>query len=1165
MTLIVIAVSLAYIALLFGVAHWGDRPNSAANRLSYKPLVYSMSLAIYCTSWTYYGAVGNAASGGWAYIPILLGPILLFLFGLPLLEKLVSVSKQQNVTSIADFIASRYGKRQRLALFVTLIAALATIPYIALQLKAVGLTFVVLTEEVNAFTEFSINELLAAAIMAVFAMLFGTRHIEVTEYRNGMILAIAFESAVKLVALVAAALFAWSLFSQVSPVSLFERLANPTTAAWSWAALTEFDFIVQTFMAAGVILCLPRQFHVAVVDNVDVGHLKTARWGFPLYLLITAAAIVPIALTGQLFFADAISGDTFALELPLLHGQTALALFIFIGGFSAATAMVIIASVTLSTMLTNDVIMPVILQRRRRFPFTSPSASAAGSGQHAEVRSFQGKLLLIRRIAIALILLLAYLCYYFWAANTSLVSIGLLAFSVVLQLLPAMIGGLYWRRGHARGVYVGLGAGLVVWLFAVAVPMYLPHELSDTSIITRGTVITLLVNLAAYIAFSLVAQPRLVDRIQATAFVKPRLKVNEHSIGRQHQATNADMLLLLRTFVGDDRAQQLLSFFAESNPSSSKRPESIAVPALIDYVERALAGVLGAATARSLIEAALRDRRLNLEEVVHFFDDTTQALQTQQQILFSSLENLAQGISVVDGELRLVAWNKRYLDLFEYPHGMVKPGQPVATLIRYNAERGECGPGEVDDLVNKRLNYMQMGSPHRFIRRRGDGRVIEMVGKPLPNGGFVTSFTDITEHVETQQALEEANIDLEQRINVRQSKIREINNELTEEIDRRRKVEVELKQAKQNADEANASKTRFLALASHDILQPLNAARLYLSALDENQLDSANQQLVGKLDTALASTEHLLSTLLQIAKMDQGALQPTFRHVRLADIVSPLLNEYAMLAEQRGIRLKARFIDAVVYTDPTYLRRIVQNFLSNAVKYNRDNGKVLLGVRHRRGQLVIAVWDTGPGITSQQRHRIFDAFYRGQNTRTEGVGLGLSVAKRMSEQLRCELTLLSNEGRGSCFSVSVPLGNAAQLQPAAEASEVGLPSSPFRLLCVDDDQENLSALQALLSKWGCQVVTFTNSTEALAYAAAHERPDALLLDYQLGDDRYNGVTLAAALRSHWGEHVSAALVTAMRDDQLRQQARDANLHFLAKPLKPAALKALLKYVEQRRS
>lgn len=1153
MTLLLILASLAYIALLFAVAHWGDKPNSLANRISYKPIIYSMSLAIYCTSWTYYGAVGNAANGGWAYIPILLGPFLLFVFALPLVEKLVSVSKQQNITSIADFIASRYGKRQRLALFVTLIAALATIPYIALQLKAVGLTFVVLTENTSALTQFSINELVAAGIMAVFAMLFGTRHIEVTEYRNGMILAIAFESAVKLVALLAAAVFAYMLFSEVSPISMWQQLSNPTSPAWSWEAMTEFDFIVQTFMAAGVILCLPRQFHVAVVDNVNVDHLKTARWGFPLYLVLIAVAIVPIALSGSMFFGGSVDGDTYALRLPLLHDQTWLAVFIYIGGFSAATAMVIIASVTLSTMVTNDVIMPIILQRRNSFATSFPSG-------------FQRRLLFIRRVAIAIILLLSYLCYYFWAAGTGLVSIGLLAFSVVLQLLPAVLGGLYWRRGHARGVYVGLGTGLIAWLFAVAVPMYLPHDSTDTSIITQGTVISMAVNTAFYIVFSLLAAPRLIDRIQATAFVKPRTRVQEHTIGRHHQATNGDMMLLLQTFVGEQRSAQLLDYFAESqgakaSQSSHTNKEDVASREFIDYVERVLTGVLGAATARSLVEAALRDRRLHLEEVVHFFDDTTQALQTQQSILFSSLENLAQGISVVDAELRLVAWNKRYLDLFNYPDGMVKPGQPIATLIRYNAERGECGPGEIEELVAKRLKHMQVGSPHRFIRRRGDGRVIEMVGNPLPNGGFVTSFTDITEHVETQQALEEANIDLEQRINVRQKKIREINNELTEEIERRRTVEVELKKAKQEAEEANASKTRFLALASHDILQPLNAARLYLSAMDEKSLSPSNVQLTHKLDTALASTEHLLSTLLQIAKMDQGALQPRFRHVRLSTILQPLLHEYSVLAEPRGIRLKARLRDAVVYTDPTYLRRIVQNFLSNAVKYNRDNGKVLLAVRPRGGHLLIAVYDTGLGITAQQRSRIFDAFYRGSNTRVEGVGLGLSVAKRMSEQLHCELRLKTMEGSGSCFSVQVPPGNAAQVHEKPEQPNTTDLHHGLTMVCVDDDQENLNAMRALLEKWGCTVETFTSSATALEYARTHERPTGILLDYQLGDDEHDGLSLARELRVVWGDNLSGALVTAMNDDGVRNRARADKLHFLAKPVKPAALKALVKHLD----
>ncbi|RUO61822.1 PAS-domain containing protein [Pseudidiomarina insulisalsae] len=1159
MTLLLIVAALAYVASLFAVAHWGDKPGSWANRLSYRPSVYSMSLAIYCTSWTYYGAVGNAASFGWAYLPILLGPILLFLFGLPLVEKLVSVSKQQNITSIADFIASRYGKRQRLALFVTLIAALATIPYIALQLKAVGMTFMVLTENTTALTQFSINELAAAALMAVFAMLFGTRHIEVTEYRNGMILAIAFESLVKLVALLAAAWFAWSVFSDVSPITMWQQLRQPQSTQWSWQALSEFDFIVQTLMAAGVILCLPRQFHVTVVDNVNVGHLKTARWGFPLYLMLVAAAIVPIALAGNLVLGSGVDGSTFALQLPLLQQQTWLAVVIFIGGFSAATAMVIIASVTLSTMITNDVIMPLILQRGQSFTFSR----SAGAGQ-TEVRSFQGRLLFIRRVAIALILLLAYLCYYLWAANTGLVSIGLLAFSVVLQLLPAIIGGLYWRRGHARGVYIGLGAGLLAWLFSVALPMYLPHESSETSIITQGTVISLLLNSAAYIVFSLLAQARLVDRIQAMAFVKPRTAVQEHTIGRHHQATNGDMLLLLKTFVGEQRTRQLLAYFNDAQQAmlDDSNKDDVASREFIDYVERALTGVLGAATARSLIEAALRDRRLHLEEVVHFFDDTTQALQTQQSILFSSLENLAQGISVVDAELRLVAWNKRYLDLFDYPDGMVKPGQPIATLIRYNAERGECGPGEIDELVNKRLNYMQMGSPHRFIRRRGDGRVIEMVGNPLPNGGFVTSFTDITEHVETAQALEEANIDLEQRVHLRQRKIREINNELTEEIDRRRKVEVELKQAKQEAEQANASKTRFLALASHDILQPLNAARLYLSALDESTLTPHNQQLSAKLDTALTSTEHLLSTLLQIAKMDQGALQPSFRHVKLSSILQPLLNEYQVLAQQREIQLRSHWREAVIYTDPTYLRRIIQNFLSNAVKYNRVQGKVLLSVRPRGDAFQIAVWDTGPGITTQQRHRIFDAFYRGQNTRVEGVGLGLSVAKRMSEQLHCELKLTSEEGKGSCFMVTVPRGAADQVELPSSAHDTSMPNEQLTLVCVDDDQENLSALRALLEKWGCTVETFTSSATALQYASTHEAPDGVLLDYQLGDDEHDGLSLVKALRGYWGEELKGALVTAMRDDQVRLLAREQQLLFIAKPVKPAQLKALLRHLQK---
>ncbi|WP_404401860.1 hybrid sensor histidine kinase/response regulator [Idiomarina seosinensis] len=1149
MTWILVLASLLYVVFLFTVASWGDQKRSWAHKLSRRPFVYAMSLAIYCTSWTYYGAVGNAASDGWAFLPILLGPILLFVFGIKILEKLVSVSKQQNITSIADFISSRYGKKRRLAIMVTTISALAIIPYIALQLKAVGLSFAVLTESDSITAQFSLKELGAAVLMALFAMLFGTRHVEVTEYRSGMMLAIAVESMIKLAALVAGGLFAWQLISGDADFQMVQAFQSIERPQWRLAAFGEFEFIVQTLMAAGAILCLPRQFHVAVVDNVNVKHLRTARWAFPLYLAITAAAIVPIAIAGSYYLPGLADGSTFSLQLPLLNDQLWLSLVIFIGGISAATAMVIIASVTLSTMVTNDVIMPVLLQRESRLPFKERR------------REYDRALLKFRRWAIAVTMALSFICYYYWASRTNLVSIGLLAFSLVLQLLPSLVGALYWRKGHARGVYAGLAAGSVGWIMAVLIPLYTATAVSDIEVITRGTVISLCMNVIAYIAFSLLAQPRLVDRIQATAFVNPRAELPDNNLHKNHRATNADMMLLLKTFLGAERAQQLMSYYQSPQQDNSLRAEQVADRSLIQYVERAIAGVLGSATARSLIQAALRDKQLNLEEVVHFFDDTTQALQTQQSILFSSLENLAQGISVVDPELKLVAWNKRYLDLFEYPEGMVKPGQPIATLIRYNAERGECGPGEIEALVEKRLRHMQMGSPHRFIRRRADGRVLEMVGNPLPSGGFVTSFTDITEHVETQQALEDANIDLEQRVDTRTQEIREINQELTAEIDRRREVEVQLQKAKAEAEAANASKTRFLALASHDILQPLNAARLYLSAIDEHHLSERNLGLVGKLDTALGSTEHLLSTLLSIAKMDQGALKPQLRHIQLSEVLGPLVEEYTVLAEQRPLAFKAFCRDRAVYTDPTYLRRIVQNFLSNAIKYT-PSGKVLLGVRKRGEYLQIAVWDTGPGIAAQQQDKVFDAFYRIQNQNVEGVGLGLSVAQRMSEQLGCELQIASVEGRGSCFSVTVPVGSAGQVVSKPEIKVEDTPTAELQLLVVDDDRENLNAVSALLEKWGCRAITCQSYQQAVDYARHNPPVNGLLLDYQLGDS--DGLSLAHELRHLWQqEKLPGALVTAMRDDTVKTAARQAKLHFLPKPVKPAALKALLKYISSR--
>ena len=1146
---ILIASALGYIALLFLIALWGERKHSFGYKISLHPWVYGLSLAIYCTTWTYYGAVGNAIDGGWSFLPILLGPVLLYVFGLPIVTKLVAVSKRQNITSIADFIASRYGKNHKMALVVTMIAAAAVIPYIALQLKAVGISFNVLSGMPPEVTGGSLKELIVALLMAAFAIVFGTRRLDVTEYRSGMMLAIAFESTVKLVALLGVAVFAWIAFRGDSVLTITAQLESlQLSSSWGWQALNA-EFFIQLAMAAGAILCLPRQFHVTVVDNVHLSHLKTARWLFPVYLLLTSAAIAVLAITSTQLLGsyNGLPDERSVLPLliPYVNGQTWLAIVVYIGGISAATAMVIVATLTLSTMISNDVVMPVWLTREgQKIP---------------QPHRFSRRLIRVRRYAIVSVLVLGWACYHLWFARLNLVSIGLLAFSVVLQLLPAIIGGMYWRRGHAQGVYWGLIAGMVAWLIAILLPLtQSPPEQADT-IITHGTLIAMAANVIGYVIFSYLAVPALVDKIQATAFVQPRSSYTNVGPQPPQQTRVADLVLLMETFLGQQRCEELLKSYQRHRELDRA---GIADAKFTDFAERAISGVLGAATARSLVNAAIENRQLNLEEVVHFFDDTTQALQTQQSIMYSSLENLAQGISVVDKDLRLVVWNRRYLDLFDYPDGMVQPGRPIADLIRYNAERGECGVGEVEELVNKRLHYMQIGSPHRFIRRRSDGRVIEMVGNPLPNGGFVTSFTDVTEHIETQQALEDANIDLEARIRSRTDEVREINRELTEEIDRRREIEVALQAAKAEAENANASKTRFLALASHDILQPLNAARLYLSAVDHERLDSKNQGLIHKVDNALDSTEHLLSALLSIAKMEQGAMQPQLKHIDLNTILGPLVPEYAVLAEQRDLQFKARLRNLTVYTDPTYLRRIVQNFLSNAVKYT-ECGRVLLTVRKRGEHAELAVWDTGPGIPEQKHEEVFEAFIRLHQGSISGVGLGLSVAKRMAEQLNCPLEIKSALGQGSRFSVLVPLGSAAMVIPRVRPERSNQAYDGLKILCVDDDPENLKALEALLHKWDCHPIQFTTPQDALAWAQQNPAPDGVLLDYQLAEHG-DGLTLWQDLCKIWPSRVPGALVTAVRDPDLKAETRKLGLQFLAKPVKPAQLKALMQHMQRHK-
>lgn len=1124
-----LALGLAYLMLLFWIAKWGDRNSPTARWVSSHPLVYCLALGIYCTAWTFFGAVGQSSSQPWMYLPILLGPIVVYLVFNSFIYKLIHVSKKQHISTIADFISARYGKRQLVALVVTIIALLAAIPYIALQLKAVGSTFQMITEQQDS----QLIVVIATLFIAVFAMYFGTRHTDVTQHRRGLMLAMAFESSVKLLALILVAFVGYRYWDG----AFNETLLTAYTTESALSAFTSFSFWAQTLMAAAAIICLPRQFHVTVIDNLHLEHVRKARWVFPLYLGLTALTIPIIASVGNAIFAEnPIDADKYVMGIALYSDSLLLQMLVFIGGLSAATAMIIIATLTLSTMITNDVILPKLMDR----------SAAYGMDRVRRIK-------MTRRYVIFFILLLAFAYQQQMAYQAPLASIGLLAFSLVIQLLPAIVGGLYWERAHAHGVYAGLLSGFVVWLMLLLFPLIEPETMTyQTEIVSQGAILSLLVNIIAFIGFSILSKPRLIDRIQAKAFVSPAAFNSSSSSNTIFEVTVADLETLLARFTGEQRCEQLFTHFEQHNDLVLNKDEK-ASERLLEFCERALGGVVGSSSAKALIDSVVRGKKLDITDVVNFFDDTTQAMQFNMSALLTSLENIDQGISVVDKNLKLVAWNKRYVELFSYPEELVQVGAPVEPLIRHNVLRGDCGPGEVEMQIEKRLEHLRNGTPHRFTRQRDDGHVFEMVGNPLPGGGFVTSFHDITGHVELQQALKESNIDLAARVAKRTEEVHSINAELRLEIERRNQLEKKLIRARKEAEDANASKTRFLALASHDVLQPLNAAKLYLTVLEEADLDSELKTTIHKLTDSVVSSETLISTILDISRLDQGELKPFIETVNVRELVTPVINEMSMKAKERGLVFKSRVQDCYVSADRTFLYRIVQNLASNAVKYT-VRGKILLSVRVIQKKVRIELRDTGIGIPELQQAAIFSDFYRVENADVQGIGLGLGVVKRLTQQLDCQVRVRSIENKGSCFSVEFK-----QVPPPELAKVIKTPAqsvfNKLKILCIDDQKENLEAMDTLLSKWGIEIQTAQNY-EAAKNIALSFQPHILLVDYQLGRGP-DGLEIIDLIRQQQNTILPACLVTAQRGDALMKACSELGVNYLSKPLKPAKLRTLI--------
>jgi Na+/proline symporter/nitrogen-specific signal transduction histidine kinase len=682
---VVILASFAYLGVLFAIAWVADRRADQGRSLIANPTVYALSLAVYCTTWTFYGSVGRAAAAGVGFLPIYLGPTLMMALGGFVLLKIVRVAKANRITSIADFVASRYGKSHLLGGLVTVIAVVGIIPYIALQLKAVSNSFtilaaspgVVMPTHLGTVPLFQDSALYVAMTMAAFTILFGTRHLDATERHEGMVAAIAVESVVKLVAFAAVGLFVtYGLFDGIGDIfsqarespRLARLLTSADTAAGygSWAALT--------FLSMLSVILLPRQFQIAVVENVNPNHIRRAAWLFPLYLFLINLFVLPIALGGLLHFGPegGVDADTFVLTLPMVNQYEGLALLAFIGGLSAATGMVIVETIALSTMVCNDLVMPLLLR--------------TGWFNLEKRQDLSGLLLEIRRWAIVVILMLGYVYFRLAGEAYALVSIGLISFAAVAQFGPAVIGGLYWKGATRAGALAGLSAGFMVWLYTLLLPSFaksgwLPSDfmasglfgidllrpqqlfgLSGLDEISHCLLWSLLANLGGYVSVSLLRSPDAREVRQASLFVDA-LRQDEERLWRGRPAAGGgaagfqvdELRALAGRFLGPEKARRAFERYAATRGMALENVRADAQ--LVFFVEAQLAGAIGSASARVMVASVVEEEPLGLDEVMNILDEASQVRAYSHQ-----LEEKSQELTRATGELRAANEQLRELD-----------------------------------------------------------------------------------------------------------------------------------------------------------------------------------------------------------------------------------------------------------------------------------------------------------------------------------------------------------------------------------------------------------------------------------------------------------------------------------------------------------------------
>ncbi|MEQ3659752.1 MAG: PAS domain-containing hybrid sensor histidine kinase/response regulator [Glaciecola sp.] len=1111
-------ITLSYLGVLFAIAFYGNRKKSPS------PIVYSLALGVHCTSWAFFGTTTQASQFGWAFVPTYLGVILVMLFAFPVVCKVARLCRQFNISSLADFIGIRYQHSHLIAGIITLICFVGVVPYIALQLDAITLMLSLITKDKLAFAP-SIG-FYVVAFMALFAIIFGTRTLDLTEKHTGLMYTIAFESIVKLLGLLIVGIYVcYYLFNGFLDVFV-QAAKEPATTEILQADFSVWIFVSHVILGICSMFCLPRQFHINFIENNNETELVLARWLFPLFLLAMSIFVLPIALAGNLLLDTAqYSTDSFALSIPVHFDNELVALTSFIGGLSGATSMVIVATLALGIMVANSLVTPLWLSTQ-----VTP---------HLKKSLAPSNILRIRQFTVMLVFSIAYWYHLNISQTAPLVKSGFIALSLLAQMFPALIIGLYWGKANRSAALLSTLSGAGLWVYFILYPSILSsyyfNEIPTDSELSQGFYLAFGFNILVFVVVSM------FNRQAPSVINNPFLISDSQQSKTPYQIVTNELERLIDKVIPANLSAAFSSRIERSNANLLGYAE----PSTLAHAERLLSSHIGNAGARILLAAISTNKKDDVHELSHWVEEASQSFQFNHELLQSSVAHIPQGISVINQEMKLIAWNQKYVDMFDYPQHFLKIGMPIIEVLKYNASRGLMNGKEderlsVKEQIQRRIDHIKSGSAYKFLRDNTNGNVIEIVGSPLPGGGFVTTYNDISEYIHIQRELQESKQELENRVEQRTA---------------------ELNIAKLDAEMASTSKTKFLAAAGHDLMQPFNAASLFASMLHQKIQDTENSELTKGLVGALENADQLLSMLLDMTKLESGLIKPHKQAIDLNDLLKNLVNEYQVLARQKGLNIHYVPTNIWVISDRRLLNRIIQNLITNAIRYT-DRGKILVGVRRRSlNNVDICVLDSGRGIADEQKSLIFDEFKQlDKHENNQGLGLGLTIVEKMSALLEHDIKVRSELGKGTQFqvqlqrsknknAVSAPLNQASQVETFLEGKYV---------LLIENEPLIQAAMTTLFTDWGARVLVARDHASAMD--AYQDNIDIIIADYHL-DNADNGIDVCKAVLSRQdADGVARSIVvlsTADRSPELRDEASNLGIMFLPKPVKSLALKRLL--------